>query len=143
MKLSARNRFEGTVSGIKSGAVNDEIEITTADGGLRVVAIITHESTTNLGLAIGKPATAWVKAPSVTVATGDVQSHSSARNRFVGTVRRVRQGAVNSEVTVAVQGGTEVVAIVTCESAERLGLAVGTPATVLFKAPSVIVGVPD
>ena len=48
---------------------------------------------------------------------------------------------MNTEVVIDVSGGVGVAAIVTQESAERLGLAAGQPATALFKASSVIVGV--
>ena len=61
---------------------------------------------------------------------------------IAGTVARVQAGAVNAEVVIDVPGGVSVAAIVTQDSADRLGLAVGKPATALFKASSVIVGVP-
>ncbi len=54
----------------------------------------------------------------------------------------LRPGAVNTEVVIDVAGGISVAAIVTQNSAERLGLAVDKPATAIFKASSVIVGVP-
>jgi molybdate transport system regulatory protein len=50
-------------------------------------------------------------------------------------------GAVNAEVAIALPGGGTIAATVTCDSAEELGLAAGMPATALFKASSVIVGV--
>ena len=67
MKTSARNQFVGTVTSLRSGAVNDEVEITTA-GGQRIVAVVTRESTHSLGLAAGKRAIALFKATSVIVA---------------------------------------------------------------------------
>ncbi len=54
----------------------------------------------------------------------------------------LRPGAVNTEVVIDVAGGISVAAIVTQNSAEQLGLAVDKPATAIFKASSVIVGVP-
>ena len=140
MQTSARNQFEGTVTGLKPGAVNDEVEITTAQG-VKIVAIVTHESTAGLGLAVGRPAIALVKAPSVIVATGAGGMRFSTRNRLSGTVAQVRVDAVNTEVVIDVPGGVSVAAIITQESAARLGLAAGQPATALFKASSVIVGV--
>ena len=55
-----------------------------------------------------------------------------------GTVRSVRPGAVNAEVTVESAGGLPVVAIVTQGSVEALGLQPGQPVTVLVKASDVI-----
>ena len=133
MKTSARNHFEGTVSSLKPGAVNDEVEITTTSG-LKIVAIITHESASGLGLAQGKPAFALIKASSVIVVADEGGARFSTRNRLAGTVARVQPGAVNTEVVIDLPGGASVAAIVTQESAGRLGLAVGQPATALFKA---------
>lgn len=141
MKTSARNHFDGTVSQLTTGAVNDEVEISTA-GGVKIVAIITHESAAGLGLAVGKPAFALIKASSVIVVADEGGARFSTRNRLAGTVARVQPGAVNTEVVIDLPGGASVAAIVTQESADRLGLAVGQPATALFKASSVIVGVP-
>ena len=50
MLTSARNHFIGKVVRIKKGAVNDEVELELS-GGDRLVAIVTRESTENLGLA--------------------------------------------------------------------------------------------
>ena len=49
----------------------------------------------------------------------------SARNQLAGTVKSVNEGAVMSEVVVDVDGGHEVVAAITAESARRLGLEPG------------------
>ncbi len=67
MKLSARNILKGKVVQIKPGAVNSEI-ILELPGGAQVVSIITKESAENLGLAVGKPAYAVVKASNVMIA---------------------------------------------------------------------------
>lgn len=141
MKTSARNQFQGTVTALKAGAVNDEVEIDIGQG-VKIVAIVTHESTVALGLAVGRPALALIKASSPIVVTGDGDLRFSARNRLGGTIARVQAGAVNTEVEIEVAGGIRVVAIVTQESAGRLGLAVSQPASVIFKASSVIVGAP-
>jgi molybdopterin-binding protein len=49
----------------------------------------------------------------------------SARNMLKGTVKQVIPGVVNSEVTIELLGGIEVVSIITRTSAEGLGLAPG------------------
>lgn len=67
MKLSARNVLKGKVIEIKLGAVNTEV-IIELSGGAQIVSIITQESVENLGLAIGKPAYAVIKASNVMVA---------------------------------------------------------------------------
>jgi molybdopterin-binding protein len=67
MKISARNILKGKVVQIKPGAVNTEV-IIELSGGAQVVSIITKESAENLGLAVGKPAYAVIKASNVMVA---------------------------------------------------------------------------
>jgi molybdate transport system regulatory protein len=64
---------------------------------------------------------------------------TSARNLFLGTVRECKRGAVNDEVHLELPGGARIVAIVTHDSAERLGLKAGVAAVALVKASSVIV----
>lgn len=63
----------------------------------------------------------------------------SARNVFQGTVSRIKEGAVNAEVVLDLQGGTELVAVVTLDSVKSLDLALGKPAVALVKAPWVMV----
>src|SRR5262245_19279946 len=121
MKTSARNQLVGTVSAHKTGAVNDEVELT-LQGGARIVAVVTRESAEQLGLKVGAKAFALIKASAVIIATdlGDVRL--SARNQLKGTVTAVNPGAVNTEVTIDVGGGASIAAIITQSSAQGLGL---------------------
>lgn len=64
---------------------------------------------------------------------------TSARNHFSGQVTRTLRGAVNDEIEIQVAGGHCVVATVTHESAESLGLEVGAQAYALVKASSIVV----
>jgi len=142
MRTSARNQFFGTVTRVTQGAVNDEVALDTA-GGQQIVAIVTRESSENLGLAPGRQAFALIKSSSVIVMTGADGARLSARNQLAGQVTRLMRGAVNSEVVIALAGGGSVAATITNESVDALGLEEGAAATALFKASSVILGVPD
>ncbi len=64
---------------------------------------------------------------------------TSARNEFLGQVRTVKKGAVNAEVVLNIGNGLALVAIITNESVDNLGLAPGVEAYALIKAPWVIV----
>lgn len=141
MKTSARNQFFGKVSRIHKGSVNDEVEIEIGNG-LGIVAIVTHESVEQLPLKPGSEAFALVKASSVIVLTDAGRARLSARNQLAGKVVRMTPGAVNAEVVIELPGGAVIAAIVTQESVKSLGLKVGVAASALFKASSVIVGVP-
>ncbi|WP_109480366.1 TOBE domain-containing protein [Paraburkholderia sp. C35] len=141
MKTSARNQWYGKVSAIQRGTVNDEVALT-LPGGQPVVAVVTHESTETLGLAVGAEAVALVKASSVLLVADDgAADRLSTRNRLRGTVSAVQLGAVNAEVSLTLEGGAVVTAVVTNESVSELGVAEGQPLVAAFKASSVILGV--
>ena len=142
MRTSARNQFLGKVVAVKTGAVNDEIELEAA-GGQRIVAVITHGSTQELGLRPGTDAYALVKASSVILVAADERARFSARNQLHGSVSRVQPGTVNTEVVLDLPGGLALAAIVTNDSAEALVLAPGKEVMAIFKASSVILAVPD
>lgn len=63
----------------------------------------------------------------------------SARNSLKGTVKKVVPGSVNTEITLEVAPGVEVVSIITKSSAERLGLSEGKTAYAVIKASDVMV----
>lgn len=65
----------------------------------------------------------------------------SARNQVKGTVKAIQTGAVNTEVVIEVAPGVELVSIITKNSAESLGLAVGKEAYAVVKASNVMVAV--
>lgn len=64
---------------------------------------------------------------------------ASARNQFTGTVNDVVVGAVNAEVHVGLKGGETIVASITKESVETLGIKNGLEVLALVKAPQVII----
>ncbi|MFM0249146.1 TOBE domain-containing protein [Paraburkholderia sediminicola] len=145
VKTSARNQLYGTVSAITRGTVNDEVSLALA-GGHTIVAVVTHDSTETLGLAVGAAAFALIKASWVMLLVENesgAQPKLSARNQLRGTVQSVKRGAVNAEVSLALEGGAVITAVVTNQSVDTLGLAEGGTAVAVFKASSVILGVKD
>lgn len=140
MQTSARNQLYGTVTAIRAGAVNDEVEIG-LPGGQPIVAILTHESTRALQLKVGADAFALIKASWIVLMTGGGDVRLSTRNQLSGVVKSVTRGAVNAEVSLELAGGAVITAIITNASVDNLNLAAGVPATAAFKASSVIVGV--
>lgn len=141
MKTSARNQFAGTVTKVVVGAVNDEIELRIGDGQT-IVAIITHQSTLDLGIKVGGEVIALIKSSWVMLVTGAETARFSARNQLSGTISRVQVGAVNSEVILDMGNGASIVAIITNDSVAALGLVEGSKASALFKASSVILATP-
>ena len=67
MQISARNVLKGKVKAVTHGAVNAEV-VVELPGGQQVVSVITKESATRLGLAVGKEVYAVIKASDVMLA---------------------------------------------------------------------------
>ncbi len=65
----------------------------------------------------------------------------SARNSLKTTVKKVVTGSVNTEVTIELAPGIELVSIIAKSSAEKLGLAEGKQAYAVIKSSDVIVAV--
>lgn len=141
MKVSARNVFKGTVSQVQEGAVNAEV-VLALPGGNHLVAVVTMESLKSLGISVGKEAIALIKAPWVMLMTESSDIRLSARNCLEGKVVSVTDGAVNAEVVIRLDGGSDVYSIVTRQAVVDLGLAPGVSATAVIKASHIILGVP-
>lgn len=63
---------------------------------------------------------------------------SSARNQFAGPIVAIREGNVDSEVTVRLDPELDLTAVVTRESAENLGLTEGREVLAHVKASSIL-----
>jgi len=69
----------------------------------------------------------------------DGAHHMSARNRFRGTVREVKTDGLLAQVEMDVTEPARLVAIITRDAAEELGLKPGMQATAVVKSTSVMV----
>jgi len=58
-----------------------------------------------------------------------------------GVVKQVKTGVVNTEVVIELQGGAEVVSMITKESADSLALVPGKHVYAIIKSSNVMVGV--
>lgn len=65
----------------------------------------------------------------------------SARNTLKGIVKTISVGAVNTEITLEIAPGIEIVAVITKSSAERLALTEGKAAYAVVKSSDVILAV--
>ena len=64
----------------------------------------------------------------------------SARNQLKGKVSNVELGAVMANIKIEVSEPNIITAVITKESAERLGLKDGDDVTALIKSTEVIIG---
>jgi molybdate transport system regulatory protein len=67
LPISTRNRLKGMIAAITPGAVNDEVNLNIGDGKT-ITAIVTQASREELGLAVGQPAQALIKASHIILA---------------------------------------------------------------------------
>jgi molybdate transport system regulatory protein len=140
MKISARNVFSGTIEKITRGAVNAEVTLLIS-GETRITSIITNGAVDNLSLKEGMNAFAIIKSSSIIIAQELHDAKLSARNVMPGTISKLIEGPVSTEVDVEIGGGNVISAIITHGSSEKLSLKEGDHACALFKASSVILGV--
>ncbi|QLA16122.1 TOBE domain-containing protein [Desulfolutivibrio sulfoxidireducens] len=68
MKVSARNLIPGKVKEITMGMVNCELVVEVAPG-IEVVSVITKHSVEAMGIKVGSPVKAMIKASSVMLVT--------------------------------------------------------------------------
>ena len=66
--------------------------------------------------------------------------HTSARNKLPGVITAIKRGDVMCQVEMQV-GDNHVVAVITTEAADEMGLKVGTHAVATFKSTSVMIAV--
>lgn len=143
MKTSARNLFHGTVKSITAGTVNSEVVLSVGKT-TEVVAQITPSSLERLHLEVGSDVYALIKASWVVLSEdSEGKFKTSARNEFCGEVVMMEVGAVNTDVTLAIEGDHKISAVVTNESAKALNLKKGARACALVKASHVLLAVAD
>ncbi|MCM2577197.1 TOBE domain-containing protein [Streptomyces meridianus] len=65
--LSIRNRLPGTVTAVSPGAVMTSVKV--AVPGATLTAVVTGDAVTDLGITVGSPVTALVKATEVSLAS--------------------------------------------------------------------------
>jgi molybdate transport system regulatory protein len=140
MKISARNVFQGTVTAIKAGSINSEIEITLG-GNDKLIAMVTNGSAETLKLSVGKPVTAMIKASSILVMTDANGIMLSARNVLTGKVNKLINGPVSAEIGIVLPSGITLYATITHDAVSDLSLKEGVNASAVFKASSVILGI--
>jgi len=140
MKTTARNQFAGTITRVDAGPVTTEV-VLSLRGGNEITAALTSSSAKHLKLKKGQEAVVLIKASAVVLVSDFAGYRLSARNQLAGTISRIEKGAVSSLVGVTLPGGEVVTTTVTNDAVSALALAVGQPATAVFKAYSVMLAV--
>jgi molybdate transport system regulatory protein len=139
-KTSARNRFYGKIEKVHIGDIQARVELAAVDGH-RVTAVITTHSRKQLGLKPGTLIAAEVKAPWVVIYKGEEAPTCTAENQYNGTVSRVSNGKINSEIVVRISDTTELCSILTEKSRHHLRIKEGDTVWAVFSAAAVVLHV--
>jgi molybdate transport system regulatory protein len=140
IKTTATNQLFGIITGIQTDVVTAEVSVE-LKGGEQVVSSITLAELKLLGLGTGSDVLLLINDPEIIVVTDIGNYPLSARNCLPGTVIRVQNDGVDSEVVINLTSGDSLVATISQVSALALGLIPGTPAYAVFKSNAVILGV--
>lgn len=62
----------------------------------------------------------------------------SARNQLVGTVKSIKADGIMAEIVVTLEGGQEIVSVITASSVQRLSLTEDSRVTVVIKSTEVM-----
>ena len=136
MNLSARNKLTGKIIDVNKGAVNGVVKVELPNRMI-VTSTISLAAIEELGLEVGKEATAVIKATDVMISTNP--QHISARNKLTGKVVSVDEGAVNAIVKLQIEEDMIITSTITIEAVKELGLVEGKEATAIVKATSVMI----
>ena len=63
----------------------------------------------------------------------------SARNQLAGTIQSIKEGVITAEVVVKLDGGEEVVAVITVESVRSLNLKLGDKVRAIIKSTEILI----
>lgn len=137
MQLSARNQISGLIEHIDHGKVNASIYVK-LKSGYSIVSVITNNAVESLGLKIGDEVVSIFKSSSVLITT-DLTLNISARNKFQGTIEKITEGEVNSEILIDI-GGDKIASVITTASIKNLKLETGAQVSAIIKSSDVMIG---
>ncbi len=118
LTTSARNQFTCKINSIKEHGVNGLMELELS-GGDKLSADITLKSIRNMGLSVGCDAYAIIKSSDVTI-ENRVPKSSEEVNTLEGKVSRIESSGENAEVTFVLEGGEELIGVVSQRQSESL-----------------------
>jgi molybdate transport system regulatory protein len=144
VKISARNVFQTEVIQVKKWPVDVEVTLRVTPE-TSILAIVTNDSATELGLEPGRKVLALIKSSFVSLAPADLAhvdaSANAARNRFAGVVKMRVDAERNSEVLLDIGAGKTMTAVVPRQTAEDLSIAEGDKVVATFSPTNVILAV--
>jgi molybdate transport system regulatory protein len=140
IKTSSRNQLFGRVMDIRVAMVKAEVTVE-LKGGEQIVTTVDISSITEMGLKIGVDAVLLINSSDISLISDADNIQFSARNRLQGSVVRVQQESLNSEVIVLLPSGEILAATITQQSVQDLALTPNSPVWVMFKSNAPMLGV--
>lgn len=140
LRTSARNQWVGTVAAVRSGEVNDEVELL-LPGGARLQVAVTRASSDALALRPRQTVIALAKASLVQLVAE--AAPLPAQNHIGAVVREVQAGAPIAEVLLDGDGGLPLVATVPGTQVAALGLEPGRRVVAAVKASDLLLAVAE
>ena len=128
------NLFDRPLVISRAGGAHGGAASVTADGEHVIAAFHLVETELSRALALLETRLDAAGAPPATSLLWSLAMRTSARNALGGTIERIVEGAVNSEVILDIGDGQKIVAFVTCDAVLSLGLAAGRRAVALVKS---------
>ncbi len=139
VRTSARNQIPVKIKRITGGNIYALLEAETENGDT-MFASITLDSLRTLKVKENTDAIFLIKASSILIGKDRVAA-LSCENILPSMVERIVVGAVNSEIILKTERGTELVSTITNESLNRLELKSDDCVLAIFNAINVVVGV--
>ncbi|MFJ4055478.1 MULTISPECIES: TOBE domain-containing protein [unclassified Pseudomonas] len=141
LRTSARNQLQGQVSGLRREGRHDRVSLALG-GGLEIEALITHDSTSRLELALGTMVVALLKAGWVQLLSAADEAEAGS-NVLKATVEQViADGHDTREVRLALGNGQTLCAFAEAHWLARAALAPGSQVRAQFHPSHVLLGVP-
>jgi len=138
LRSSARNSFPCRVEQVRCDGVLAEVQLRTY-AGAPLSAVITMESSQNLGLEPGVPVVATIKAPLVDVGQAD-GGRGCMCNALAAVITEVRSNEVVAEVMGEAADGAKLCALVSAGALHDSGVGEGDLVQFRFKALAVVLG---
>ena len=139
VKTSARNQLFGTVISILLGRVSAEITIK-LKGNQQIITTISLSDAQELGLTLNSDVLLLLNSSEIMLATIDNPKQFSARNYLACHVIQIEQDLIYAEVTLLFAGGEMLIATITKQSLQDLGLEKGMRVYAVFKTNAPILG---
>lgn len=136
---SAHNQFIGEVIKIIKGTANSEIQLK-VDEDFKITSILPNTSLLSLTLRKGSLAKVFFQSSSVILSTS-TEMKISARNQFLGTIERIKKGAVTSEIFLDAGNRKTICSIISNISVKEMKLTRGMKVIALIKASNILFGV--